>query len=62
MITLDIDLVSLMKDENIKSISRLTKEFLNLHTNIQKVFGSDNKSKPVKIIKKINPIAKKLFK
>lgn len=61
-ITLDIDLVSLMKDENIKSISRLTKEFLNLHTNIQKVFGSDNKSKPVKIIKKINPIAKKLFK
>lgn len=61
-ITLDIDLVSLIKDENIKSISRLTKEFLNLHTNIQEVFGSDKKSKPVKIIKKINPIAKKLFK
>lgn len=59
-ITLKIDLFSL--DENIKNISRITKEFLNLHKNIQKVFGSDNKSKPVKIEKIINPIAKKLFK
>lgn len=62
VLTIDIDLFSLIKDENIKNISRLTKEFLNLHTNIQKVFGSYNKSKPVKIVKKINPIAKKLFK
>ena len=59
-ITLKIDLFSL--EENIKNISRLTKEFLNLHKNIQKVFGSNKKSKPVKIEKIINPIAAKLFK
>jgi hypothetical protein len=62
VLTLDTDVFYMVKNENIQNIKRITKEFLNLYKNIQKVFKRENKRKPIKVIKKINPIAKKLFK
>lgn len=63
MLTLEnIDVFSMIKNENIQNIKRITKEFFNLYKNIQKVFTRENKRKPIKVIKKINPIAAKIFK
>lgn len=62
VLTIDVDLIALAKNENIKNISKLTRDFLNLHRNIQKVFKSKNNRKSVKVIKNVNPIAAKLFK
>lgn len=63
MLTLEeIDVFSMIKNENIQNIKKITKEFLNLYKNIQKVFRRENKRKPIKVIKKINPIAAKIFK
>lgn len=62
VLTIDVDLIALAKNENIKNISKLTRDFLKLHRNIQKVFKSENNRKSVKVIKNVNPIAAKLFK
>lgn len=63
MLTLeDIDVFSMIKNENIQNIKRITKEFFNLYKNIQKVFKRENKRKPIKVIKKINPIAARIFR
>lgn len=62
VLTIDVDLIALAKNENIKNISKLTRDFLKLHRNIQKVFKSENNRKSVKVIKNVNPIATKLFK
>lgn len=63
MLTLEnTDVFSMVKNENIQNIKRITREFLNLYKNIKKVFKRENKRKPIKVIKKINPIAAKIFR
>ena len=62
VLTLNTDVLFMAKNESIQNIKKLTKDFLKLHKAIKKVFKRDNRRKPGKVVKEINPIAAKIFK
>lgn len=62
VLTLNTDVLFMAKNESIQNIKKLTKDFFKLHKAIKKVFKRDNRRKPGKVVKEINPIAAKIFK
>ena len=62
VLTLKTDVLFMAKNESIQNIKKITKDFLKLHKAIKKVFKRDNRRKPGKVVKEINPIAAKIFK
>jgi hypothetical protein len=62
VLTLNTDVLFMAKNESIQNIKKITKDFLKLHKAIKKVFKRDNRRKPGKVVKEINPIAAKIFK